>query len=148
MNDAAHPAFPIHVVAAVVQDGQRYLLCQRAAEKRHGGLWEFPGGKVLDSETFEAATRRELTEELGVRTIAVHGEIGCLQDEGSPYLIHFLQVELEGVPFPHEHQQVDWFSLADLRDLPLAPADEAFVSLLTSRGSPASERQGPESDEQ
>ena len=130
MNDVAPHAFTVHVVAAVVQDGQRYLLCQRPADKRHGGLWEFPGGKVRESETFEAATRRELTEELGVRTTTVHGEIGCFQDEGSPFLIHFLRVEIDGAPFAHEHQQVDWFSLADLRNLPLAPADEAFVNQL------------------
>ncbi len=135
MNEVATHAFPVHVVAAVVRDGQRYLLCQRPADKRHGGLWEFPGGKVLESETFEAATRRELVEELGVRTTTVHAEIGRFQDEGSPFLIHFLRVEIEGAPFAHEHQQVEWFSLADMRDLPLAPADKALVDLLANSGS-------------
>lgn len=134
MNDVARHAGPIHVVAAVVRDGGRYLVCQRPADKRHGGLWEFPGGKVLESETFEAATRRELAEELGVRTTTVHEEIGRFQDAGSPFLIHFLRVEIEGSPCAHEHEQLGWFSLADLRDLPLAPADRAFADLLADPG--------------
>lgn len=134
MKDATRHAFAIHVVAAVVQHGQRYLLCQRPADKRHGGLWEFPGGKVLDSETFEAATRRELTEELGVRTTMVHREIGRFQDEASEFLIHFLQVEIDGEPFAHEHQRLGWFSLAEMCELPLAPADKALVYLLTNSG--------------
>ncbi len=132
MKDGARQAFAVDVVAAVVQNGDRYLLCQRPVGKRHGGLWEFPGGKVLDGETLEAATRRELAEELGVRTTGVFGEIERFQDEASDFLIHFLQVEIDGEPFAHEHQQLDWFLLTEMRALPLAPADKALVHLLTS----------------
>lgn len=88
---------------------------------------------MLDGETYEAATRRELTEELGVRTTMVHGEIGSFRDEASEFLIHFLQVDIDGEPFAHEHEQLGWFSLAEMRELPLAPADKAFVCLLADR---------------
>lgn len=125
----------IPVVAAVVQSGQRFLLCQRPLDKRHGGLWEFPGGKVLDGETFEAAARRELLEELGVRLIAVHEEIGRFQDDGSEFLIHFLQVEIDGEPIAHEHQDLGWFALTQMRELALAPADREFVHSLHYEGS-------------
>lgn len=128
--DAFGRASVIHVVAAVVQNGQRYLLCLRPANKRHGGLWEFPGGKVLDGETFDVATRRELTEELGVRTTTVHGEIASFQDEHSHFLIHFLQVEIDGEPVAHEHQELGWFSPAEIQELALAPADREFVHSL------------------
>lgn len=117
----------IPVVAAVIQRGQRSLLCQRPLDKRHGGLWEFPGGKVLDGESFEEATRRELTEELGVRLTTVHGEIARFQDEDSEFLIHFLKVDMEGEPFAHEHQKLGWFTQAEMRELALAPADREFV---------------------
>jgi mutator protein MutT len=59
------------VVAAVIQRNDQYLLCQRPAHKRHGGLWEFPGGKVHDGETDFDAISRELTEELEVGVVRV-----------------------------------------------------------------------------
>jgi len=133
--DPSGRASVIHVVAAVIQNGPGFLLCQRPLNKRHGGLWEFPGGKVLDGETFEAATRRELTEELGVLTTTVHGEIASFQDERSQFLIHFLQVEIEGEPAAHEHQELGWFSLAEIQELALAPTDREFVQSLHCTGS-------------
>ena len=61
----------VRVIAAVVWRGDRLLVCQRPAHKRHGGLWEFPGGKVEAGESDAAAARRELREELGVEVTAV-----------------------------------------------------------------------------
>ena len=58
------------VVAAVVRRGDTVLLCRRPLEKRHGGLWEFPGGKVQPGETATQALERELDEELGLELSA------------------------------------------------------------------------------
>ena len=52
----------VDVVAAVIRRGERVLLCQRPAHKRHGGLYEFPGGKCNDGETKDQAIARELLE--------------------------------------------------------------------------------------
>ena len=120
----------IHVVAAVVRNGERLLLCQRPEGKRHGGLWEFPGGKVLDGESFADAARREMIEELGVYARTVGGELGRFQDEGSDFLIHFLAVEIDGEPIAHEHQAIGWFLPDEARRLALAPADRGFVESL------------------
>ena len=55
------------VVAVALVDGQkRVLLQQRAANRAMAGLWEFPGGKVEEGETPEAALVREIEEELGL----------------------------------------------------------------------------------
>jgi mutator protein MutT len=121
----------IPVVAAVVQKEGRFLLCQRAEGKRHGGLWEFPGGKLLEGETFDAAAARELAEELRVRVSRVGSEVGQFQDAGSEFAIHFLEVAIEGSPIAHEHQALGWFTLEEVCALALAPADRAFVQTLS-----------------
>jgi len=64
----------IPVIAAVIVRGGRYLVGQRPDGKRHGGLWEFPGGKLDPGETLLHAARRELGEELGMGAVSV-GEI-------------------------------------------------------------------------
>jgi 8-oxo-dGTP diphosphatase len=59
------------VVAAVIERDGLVLIGQRRREGRHPLKWEFPGGKVEDSETPQEALRRELQEEL-----AIEAEIG------------------------------------------------------------------------
>src|SRR5262249_15198793 len=58
-------------LAAVIERDGRYLVCQRRAHKRHGSLWEFPGGKVEPGESLMQAAFRELQEELGMRATEV-----------------------------------------------------------------------------
>jgi len=71
------------VLAAVVQREDRFLICQRPAHKRHGGLWEFPGGKLEPGETHEHAARRELAEELDVAVRTVGRMLFSIADPGS-----------------------------------------------------------------
>ena len=59
----------VRVVAAVIERGGRYLITRRLLGTHLGGLWEFPGGKILAGEKPEAGLERELMEELGVRAI-------------------------------------------------------------------------------
>jgi 8-oxo-dGTP pyrophosphatase MutT (NUDIX family) len=53
-------------VAAVAERNGRYRLRQRPLDKRHGGLWEFPGGKLEAAESAQDAARRELAEEQSI----------------------------------------------------------------------------------
>jgi mutator protein MutT len=115
------------VVAAVVRRGAQLLVCQRPAHKRHGGLWEFPGGKCEPGESDEAATARELDEELGVVVRTVGAPLFTAHDEGSPFEIVFVPVEIEGEPERREHDALCWGTPAELLRLPLAPSDERFV---------------------
>lgn len=118
------------VVAAVVRRGDRYLLCRRPAHKRHVGLWEFPGGKVREGETLSAAIARELTEELGICTGSVSDPIACIGDEGSDFVICFLNVAVQGEPVAHEHDEIGWFTAAEMQSIELAPADRSLVDRL------------------
>ena len=118
---------PIRVVAALIERGGRLLLGLRPAEKRHGGLWEFPGGKLDGAETAAEAAHRELKEELSVEVTAVGERLTTIRDEGSPFVIEFYPVVAEGEPKAIEHKEVRWFSLDELSEYSLAPADTAFA---------------------
>lgn len=119
---------PIAVVAAVVQRGETFLVCKRPLHKRHGGLWEFPGGKVEGSETFIETITRELHEELGVTVRSTGKELFTAKDPGGLFVIHFIEASVDGDPIAHEHEAIQWSSPEAIRQLPLAPSDLAFVS--------------------
>lgn len=120
------------MVAAVIRRDGRYLLGRRPLSKRHGGLWEFPGGKVLPGESRLDAARRELAEELGLEALCLGQLLHSASDPGSPFLIEFVEVEAAGEPSPHEHSEVGWYAAEELRELPLAPADALFADRLAS----------------
>ena len=117
----------IRVIAAVISRGDELLVCQRPLEKRHGGLWEFPGGKCEPGESDADAARRELREELGVEVIDVDEEEFAVADAGSPFLIVFVQVSIRGEPTCHEHIALAWGRPNALLRLPLAPSDLRYV---------------------
>jgi len=118
---------PIRVIAAVISRGDELLVCQRPLDKRHGGLWEFPGGKCEAGESDEAAARRELREELGVGVLEVGDAELAIADPGSPFLIVFMPVRITGTPACHEHIALRWGTAEQLMSLPLAPSDRRFV---------------------
>lgn len=117
----------IRVVASVVERDGKLLVCQRPAHKRHGGLWEFPGGKVEEGESDFEAVERELEEELGVRVLGVGAEEFAMADPGSPFVIAFLPVRIEGEPRCLEHARLAWVTEEELLSLPLAPSDLHFA---------------------
>jgi 8-oxo-dGTP diphosphatase len=124
-NAAGEP--PVRVLAAVIERRGAWLLCLRPAGKRHAGHWEFPGGKLEPSEDLLAAARRELREELGVEVESVGSVLLSRQDPGSPFVIEFVDVVIQGEPRALEHQALCWADGAGAARLPLAPADRAFM---------------------
>ncbi len=124
------PPEPIWVVAAVIARAGRFLLGQRPPLKRHGGLWEFPGGKLEPGESWRAGAARELAEELGLRLESMGGQRFEAHDPHSPYRIRFFEVEVSGTVDAREHSAVGWFTPKELAGMPLAPSDAAFVRTL------------------
>src|SRR4051794_12574389 len=98
----------IRVIAAVIARADKLLVCRRPAHKRHGGLWEFPGGKLEPGEDDETAARREIVEELGIHVERVGETELEIADAGSPFLIAFIPVEASGTPVCHEHSALAW----------------------------------------
>ncbi len=123
------------VVAAALIDGDgRVLLAQRPEGKSLAGQWEFPGGKVEDGETPEAALIRELDEELGITV-----KQACLAPfvfASHTYETFHLLMPLylirrwEGEPEAREHMSLKWVPPLKLRDYPMPPADVPLVSWL------------------
>jgi 8-oxo-dGTP diphosphatase len=130
------PGYPILlVVAAALIDGEgRVLLQQRALHRSMPGLWEFPGGKVENGETPEAALARELEEELGVRVeLGAMTPIAFASDTlGDRHLVLLLYTarEWEGVPYPLDASAIRWVSVEDMAGLPMPPADVPLVEAL------------------
>ena len=122
----------VRVIAAVISHGDRLLICQRPSHKRHGNLWEFPGGKCESGESDAEAARRELAEELGVEVVAVGPALFAIADDGSEFLIAFVPVEIRSEPQCLEHSALTWATLPELSTLPLAPSDRRFVEFLHS----------------
>jgi 8-oxo-dGTP diphosphatase len=116
------------VVAAVARSSDRLLICQRRADQRHGLLWEFPGGKLLENETLAEALTRELAEELDLEVRALGRYLGSHRDPGAPFLIHFVEARVSGEPVAREHERVAWVREAELASYALAPGDRAFVN--------------------
>jgi 8-oxo-dGTP diphosphatase len=123
----------VSAVALVDADG-RVLLAQRPEGKSMAGLWEFPGGKVEQGETPEAALIRELQEELGIDTwesclapltFASHG-----YDSFHLLMPLYACRKWEGAPVSREGQRLTWARPERLRDYPMPPADLPLIPIL------------------
>jgi len=121
------------VVAAVIEKDGRLLLCRRPLHKRHGGLWEFPGGKIEEGESILQAAARELEEELSMQATKSGPPQFSILDEASGYTIQFVKVEAEGDPQLNEHMSLAWVEPSSLYELDLAPSDRAFAEHLKKR---------------
>lgn len=123
------------VVAAALEDGQgRVLLARRPQGKSMAGLWEFPGGKLHEGETPEAALVRELREELGIEIEARDLEPFAFAShayEGFHLLMPLYLCRVwQGEPKALEGQELVWAARERLRDYPMPPADVGLVDRL------------------
>lgn len=120
------------VVAALIWDGDRFLICQRPAHKARGLLWEFVGGKVEPGETKEQALIRECREELAV-TLPVGG-VFMEADHNYPdlnvHLTLFNAAISGGTPQMLEHNDIRWITVEEIPQYEFCPADETILKKL------------------
>ena len=125
----------LHVAVAIIKNSnQEVLVALRSPDSHKGTLWEFPGGKVADGETPEAALIRELQEELGVDT-----RTSCLapftfashEYEDFRLLMPLYVCRIwQGRPVAREGQELAWVRPQKMRSYPMPPADEPLVAML------------------
>ncbi len=113
------------VVAALIWQGDRFLICQRPAHKARGLLWEFVGGKVEPGEGLREALIRECKEELDI--LVCPEEIFLQVDHIYPDLhVHLtlFQTKIEkGEPKALEHNDLRWITPSEIENHSFCPAD-------------------------
>ena len=118
------------VVAALIWDKDKFMICQRPANKARALLWEFVGGKVESGETKEQALIRECKEELAV-TLAVGDVFMDVTHEYPDLTVHltlFNATIAEGEPQKLEHNDIQWITPSEIQNCEFCPADEEILA--------------------
>jgi len=126
------------VAVALMNPSGHVLLQRRRLAAVHGGLWEFPGGKLEPGETPELAAVRELSEELGIeidqdslRPVSFSsGTTGAGQDR-RPIVILFYACEAwSGTPEARDADAIGWYSPGSVSELAMPPLDYPLAEAL------------------
>lgn len=120
------------VVAALIWDGPRFMICQRPAHKARGLLWEFVGGKTEPGETLEEALIRECREELDI-TVSVGDIFTQVVHEYPDILIRltlFHCTIAQGTPSLLEHHDLKWILPEEIPGFDFCPADKDILALI------------------
>jgi len=117
------------VVAALIWDNGRFMICQRPAYKTRGLLWEFVGGKVESGETKAQALIRECREELDVqvRVDDVFMEVRHEYPDMTVLLTLFHSAIVHGQPKLLEHNDIRWITPAEISQYDFCPADKEIL---------------------
>ena len=120
------------VVAALIWEGDRFLACQRPANKARALLWEFVGGKLEAGETLEEALIRECREELDITVEPKDVFMQVIHEypDLTVRLTLFNAVIAEGTPKALEHHDIRWITTAEIDELEFCPADEEILKKL------------------
>ncbi|MBU2032579.1 MAG: (deoxy)nucleoside triphosphate pyrophosphohydrolase [Alphaproteobacteria bacterium] len=136
MEVEENPTWLAVVAAVLIDDRGRWLMHKRPAGKHHGGLWEYPGGKVESGENPANALVREIAEELGValraRDLEPAGFAQTGEGDGEPPIVIMLYTcrLWSGVPQALEGGEIAWFTPQQAALLDKPPLDRALLAQL------------------
>ena len=122
----------IHVVAAVIRDGEGRIFATQRGYGPYKDGWEFPGGKIEPGETPEEALKREIREELDAE-IEVGEPAGRIEYDYPEFHLSmdcFFCVLLSGAPILKEHEAAKWLSREELDSVAWLPADLSLIERL------------------
>ena len=119
----------VEVVAALIWDKDKFMICQRPVHKGRGLLWEFVGGKVESGETKEQALIRECKEELNI-LLSVGDVFMDVVHEYPDITVHltlFNATISEGEPQKLEHNDIQWITTSEISNYEFCPADKDIL---------------------
>jgi len=126
---------PVDVVAALIWEKDKFLICQRPANKARGLLWEFVGGKVEKGETLQQALMRECAEELAIN-VEVHKQFMQVVHQYPDILIRLTLFHCtipSGYPQPLEHNALEWIHPSQTQLYEFCPADTDILAEIKRR---------------
>lgn len=124
------------VAAAVIRDGEKTLICQRAADDECGMLWEFPGGKRENGETLEECIIREIREELelDIKVLDIFTK-SIYSFNGNKIYFTVFNVEISGgILRLNVHNAAEWVTIEEMTEYEFMPADIEFVKRMMKKG--------------
>ena len=124
------------VVAALIWQGERFMICQRPAHKAREMMWEFVGGKVEPGESKEQALVRECREELAVEVAVgdIFLEVTHTYPDITVHLTLFHASIVQGVPQKLEHNDIRYITVDEIPQYEFCPADEVILQKLRQEG--------------
>lgn len=119
----------VQVAAALIRDGDRFMICQRPKQKTRALEWEFVGGKAEPGETLPETLIRECREELGV-TVApgsIFMELDHVYPDITIHLTLFEATIAAGTVQMLEHNDIRWITPAEIDNYEFCPADAEIL---------------------
>jgi len=125
------------VTAAIIRDGKKILICQRAADDECDMLWEFPGGKRENGETLEECIIREIREELelDIKILGVFTRSIYYYNNNEIYFTVFNTEISSGVLSLNVHNAAEWVTVEEMTGYKFMPADIEFVRKMMKKRS-------------
>jgi 8-oxo-dGTP diphosphatase len=131
----AQEKYMTEVVAALIWNDDKFMICQRPAHKARGLLWEFVGGKVEPEEAKEQALIRECQEELAV-TLSVGDAFMDVVHEYPDLTVHltlFNATIAAGEPQRLEHNDIQWITPSEISSYEFCPADKEILKRISDK---------------
>ena len=126
----------IKVVAGLILQNNKLLICQRPKFKDHPLKWEFPGGKIKKNETSEDALIREINEELSINIFNYNELISYnffYSDLGKTVFINFYLIKnFTGKILNNFHNQLKWIEIKDIREYDFLEGDLKIIDYINS----------------
>jgi len=125
---------PVEVAAALIWQGERFMICQRPAHKARGLLWEFVGGKLEPGETEEQALVRECKEELDI-IVSVNDVFMDVVHEYPDITVHLTVFNARiasGEPRLLEHCDMKYILPSEIPFYDFCPADTEILEKITA----------------
>lgn len=127
----------MRVAVAIITDAsQRILITRRSLQVSHGGMWEFPGGKLENEELATAALVREIKEEVGIDVMGYTylGEVRHTYDHKLISLLIYHVYDYQGEAVCRESQMdLRWVDIANLKDFQFPAANLEIIDLLRQK---------------